>query len=129
MCFQKPNFFTDSWHEPHHGKITYAREWKLFAFPIEENIFEQILTNPNSTPEIPMASILARWQLPIQVLVETRDPTKLKKNKRKHSPVDDWPMLHGKKPKISLKKQSLINRIIALDCEEKIEQLEAILTS
>ena len=68
------------------GKKETAREWKLFMFPIEEEFYEQIMKSPNSEQNmVPQRAILARWQLPIQVLSETRDPKNKRKSYRNHT--------------------------------------------
>ena len=113
------------------GKQETAREWKLFMFPIAEDFSQKILKAPDSPSNmVPLSSILARWQLPIQILSETRDPKKLVKNKRKNSPIEDWQQPQRKKPRISAQKQEIIDLLIRSEIDDvKMEEIRQILVS
>lgn len=128
-------FLTASYDEISDGKRLglqeTAREWKLFMFPISENFYHQIIGSPESVNNmVPQSSILARWQLPIQVLSETRDPKKLVKNKRKNSPTDDWAEPQRKKPKISAQKQEFIDLLLQSEIDDfKIAEMKQFLVN
>ena len=91
-------------------------------FPMGEEFTKNILENPSEIRDIPMKNVWARWQWPIQVLAENRDPERLKKRKRKNSPSEDWPMPPIKKPKIGEQCQNLISRLIMAQNEEKFSE-------
>ena len=104
------------------GKTAFAREWKLVLFPIAQNFYDKIVRQPDSQNlQLPKSSILARWQIPIQVLAVTRDPEKLKKNKRKLSPIEDWPK---KKPKFGGKLRKFFEKVLAETDNELLERLD-----
>ena len=74
-------------------KTTNSKEWKINVFPIHEELFlelHQAGFRRRREIELPMRNILQRFQTNIQVLVERRDPKKLKKDKRIGSPFEDW---------------------------------------
>ena len=100
-------------------------------FPIAEDFSQKILKAPDSPSNmVPLSSILARWQLPIQILSETRDPKKLVKNKRKNSPIEDWQQPQQKKPRISAQKQEIIDLLIRSEIDDvKMEEIRQILVS
>ena len=125
-------FLTASSDEPLLGKKETAREWKLVMFPFDEKFYNQVMNAPDCEENmIPFSAILSRWQLPIQVLSETRDPKNLKKGKRSHTGhTDDWPEPLCKKPKASVKKQNFIELLTRSEVNDnKIDQMEEILSN
>ena len=118
--------FSASAQEPNFGKKAACREWKLNIFPIDLNLLLYLENPENPTIDLSMDIILNRWQTNIQVLAEKRPLSNLKKEKRLHSPVEDWPWPLRQPTNVAEKMSKMFSQILQeessnIDTEKDLE--------